>query len=206
MKKSEQATARKKETAAPAETPPAAQGPVVSDETLSREEIAQILQQRARTIAQPAEAETAGDSIQVVVFALGKEQYAVAARFVESIYPLESITPVPCTPAFVRGVVNLRGRILSVVDLHHFMGLGSVQIDEDSQVIVVNAAGLEVGLLSNEVRSVGPLVLRDLRPALPTTARVATEYTRGVTADMLVLLDIEALLKDSRMVVQEEVA
>jgi purine-binding chemotaxis protein CheW len=175
------------------------------EEEMSPEEVARILQARAQALAQ-APAEESADSIaQVVIFALGDESYGIGATHVENIYPLEGLTPVPCTPDFVVGIVNLRGRIFSVIDLHSFMGLGTVTVDENTQVIAVSVAGLEVGLLANDVHSVGALSLSNLEPVLPTVTHIAAEYTRGVTPEMIVLLDLEAIMQDRRMIVHEEV-
>jgi purine-binding chemotaxis protein CheW len=178
-----------------------------SDESrLSADEVSLILQQRALDLARaPAPAEE-GTRIRIVIFAIGDERYAIPAEFVEAINLLEELTPVPCTPNFVAGIVNIRGRILSVLDIHRLLGLEKVQIDDDTQIIAVSAAGLEVGLLVNQVHAVRHLLLEELEPALPTTTPIAAEYTRGVTPDMTVLLDLEALLEDERIIVREEVA
>lgn len=190
----------------PLETEPRAGESFAWDEQKrSPQDIARILQERARNLARAdAEAEK-GEGIQVVAFALNGESYAVEVGFVRGINPLEDLTPVPCTPDFVAGVVNLRGRILSVIDLHRLIGLEGVPAGEGAEVISISAAGLEVGLLVSRTYGVRALALDELDPALPTTARMALEYTRGVTPDMLVLLDLEALLGDERVVVWEEV-
>jgi len=174
------------------------------DEYLSPQELQRVLEERARALARPLAVEETGTAVQVVTFRLGEEHYAVETDYVENIYPLREWTPVPGTPGFCIGVVNLRGRIVSLVDLHAFLGLEKVAIDENTQVIAVNVDGLEVGLLASEVRSVGPLLLEKLSPVLPTTSRVAAEYTRGITPEMIVLLDLPALLRDRRMIVHEE--
>jgi purine-binding chemotaxis protein CheW len=179
--------------------------PLEGDEEISPEEVARILQARAQSLAQVPTEELAGSTAQVVIFALGEESYGIGATHVENIYPLEGLTPVPCTPDFVVGIVNLRGRIFPVIDLHSFMGLDAITVDENTQVIAVSVAGLEVGLLANDVQSVGTLSLSNLEPALPTVTHIAAEYTRGVTPDMIVLLDLEAIMQDRRMIVHEEV-
>lgn len=205
------------EESVPLSEEPAAQGavpPVESPSTpatleadgLSSEEIQRVLQERARALARVPEVEEKGEVAQVVAFSLGQETYAVETAFVGEIHPLVEITPVPCTPEFVVGVVNLRGRILSVVDLQCFLGLAPVAREDSAQIITVHATDLEVGLLVSQVHSVRTLLLDDLEPTLPTATRIAAEYTRGVTPDMLVLLDLEALMNDDRMTVWEEVA
>jgi len=179
-------------------------GELVTDETLTPAEVVQVLQKRTRALAQIPPAAETGETIPVVVFAVGEEMYAIEAKHVEGVYPLEGLTPIPCTPDFVVGVVNLRGRILSVLDLHRFLGLQGVATGGQAQVIAVSAAGLELGLVASEVRTVTTLPVASLGPALPTTGMTAAQYTRGVTSDLLVLLDLQALLQDPRIVVQEE--
>jgi purine-binding chemotaxis protein CheW len=146
--------------------------PVVVPDGLTPDAVTQILQVRARALAQPPldEALQAKAQIQVLTFALGSEVYAVEAKYVEGIYFAERLVPVPCTPDFVVGVMNVRGRILSVIDLHRFMGLQGLSAGDGAQVVAT-----------------------------------AVDYTRGVTPDMLVLLDLQALLGDDRIIVQEKV-
>jgi purine-binding chemotaxis protein CheW len=178
---------------------------------ITTEELAEILQARARVLAQVPLEEDEGAHLEVVVFTLGEETYAVEAGRVAVIQPLERWTPVPCTPDFVLGVINLRGRVLSVIDLHRFLGQEGVHPEQGVEVIVVKVGRMELGIAVNRVQAVRSLNLKDLEPAL-SAQRVSgrsmggsAAYARGVTADMLVLLDLEALLGDERIVVWEEV-
>ena len=83
-----------------------------------------ILRERALALAaEPGETQTLADSIEVVEFLLAHERYAVESSYVREVYPLENLTPLPCTPGFVLGIVNLRGEILSVIDLKKFFDL-----------------------------------------------------------------------------------
>jgi purine-binding chemotaxis protein CheW len=193
------------ETEEPAEPPPDARSaPALTFDETKSEELAQVFQQRARALAQIPPKEEEGESLEVVVFSLGEEQYAVRADYVEVIRPLDRWTPVPCTPEFVVGVINLRGRVVSVVDLRRFLGQDGILLEQGAEVMVVKAGPMELGLAVSEVRAVRALRMRDLGPVPSTTQRVA-EYALGVTADLLVLLDLEALLDDKRIVVWEEV-
>ncbi|MBN1483232.1 MAG: chemotaxis protein CheW [Chloroflexia bacterium] len=173
-------------------------------EELSEEQV-RVLRKRTRRVSQPPPEEEGGQAIPVVVFNLGDESYAVEATYVQTIEPLGALTVVPCTPDFVRGVVNLRGQILSVIDLMRFMGLGKLDMDGEMQVLSVRGNGLELGILANQVQDVRPLQLADLTPALSTVGSRAAAYTKGLTADMVVLLDLELLLQEDRLVVWEEV-
>ena len=117
---------------------------------------------------------------------------------------MERWTPVPCTPGFVVGVINLRGRVLSVIDLHRFLGQEGIGLEQGAEVVVVKSDEMELGIAVSEVQAVRALHMGDLGPAPATTQRVA-DYALGVTADLLVLLDLEALLGDERIVVWKEV-
>lgn len=83
---------------------------------------AQILRDRAHLLARPPEqAATADTQLEVLEFRLAQERYAVETRHVREVCPLKDLTPLPCTPPFVLGVVNVRGCILPVLDLKIFL-------------------------------------------------------------------------------------
>ncbi|MBN1954712.1 MAG: chemotaxis protein CheW [Anaerolineae bacterium] len=182
---------------------PGSKIPIQASRWFSAEEVAEILQERTANLAQVAQEMEKEQIIHIVVLALGEENYAVEATYVRGIFALENLSPVPCTPDFVAGVVNLRGRIISVIDIQRFLGFQRTEIDDYSQVVVVSARGLEVGLLAR-VREMIPLPASELRPVLPTATRIAAEYTRGITSRLIVLLDLENLLGDERLIVQEQ--
>lgn len=179
--------------------------PIEESGDLAAEEVALILAERTRSLAAIPPHQERGESIDAAIFALGKDTCAIEVKYVDGIFPLEGLTPTPCTPDFVAGVINLRGRVLSIIDLHRFLGLEPIQVGPRAQVIAVSAAGLEIGILTNKVYAVRPILIDDLKPALPTSTHFAAEFTRGVTSNMIVCLNLEDILKDERMVVREEV-
>jgi purine-binding chemotaxis protein CheW len=137
------------------------------------------------------------------VFSLAGDRYAIAFDCVREVQPLRDVTPVPCTPGFVVGVVNIRGAIYSVIDIRGFFGGEPQAITESSAVILVAAAGLEVGILADVVQGATWASLADVRP-LAAPIGVRAEYVRGVSRDMLTLIDVEALLRDERIIVRDE--
>lgn len=178
---------------------------IAGDSDLEAAEVALILQQRTRALAAIPPQEEKSEAVEAVIFALGESRYAIDVQHVTGIFPLEGLTPTPCTPDFVVGIINLRGRILSVIDLQRFLGLEPTPLGDRAQVIAASAAGLEAGILASKVHAVRPIPLGDLKPTLPTSTRLAVEFTRGVTPDLIVFLDLEKLLSDERMIVREEV-
>jgi purine-binding chemotaxis protein CheW len=163
-----------------------------------------VLAERAKALTRSTET-PAGDSLPLVVFSLAGERYGVATDWVREVQPLRGVTPVPCTPGFVVGVINIRGSIYSVVDIRGFFGVPQQAIGESTKVILVAAAGLELGILADDVSGATSVPLSEVKPPMAAQVVAQEEFIRGVTQDMLIVLDLEALLRDERIVVREEV-
>ena len=170
------------------------------------EEAKRILKARARALArEPAKEQAEDDYIEVVEFVLAYEQYAVETRHVREIHPLEHLTPLPCTPAFVLGIVNVRGEILSVIDLRKFFDLPEKGLTDLNKVIVLESENMLFGVLADAVIGARRVRVADIQPSLPTLTGVREAYLMGVTAERTVILDAEKLLADETIVVQEQV-
>jgi purine-binding chemotaxis protein CheW len=170
------------------------------------DETRRILRARAAALARaPAPAETAEAPLEVVEFVLAYERYALATRWVREVYPLESLTPLPCTPAFVRGIVNIRGEMLSVVDLKRFFDLPEKGLTDLNKVIVLESPDMRFGVLADAIVGVRRIATGTIQPSLPTLTGIRQEYLAGVTPERTTILDAERLLTDERMVVREQV-
>jgi len=164
-----------------------------------------ILRERARRLATPPSQVTVNDTVEVLEFGLAGERYALEAEHVHDVQPLRELTPLPCTPAFLRGLVNIRGRLVPVIDLKRFFGLPEQGITDLHRVVLLRTADLEIGLLADTVEGVYPLDLHNIQPSLPTLTGIREEFLRGVTAERLVVLDAQTILADPRIVVDEDV-
>ncbi len=171
------------------------------------------LERRARALAHLLiEDEVGGETLHLVTFSLGEERYGVEITLVQVIQPLESQTwsLVPCTPAFIVGAVNVRGRIYSVMDIARFLALPPRPLSETAHVLLVRngdrgAEGeMELGILTDDLPQVINVPLAEVQPASATISPQAQKYVRGVTADMLVILDLERLLSDPAIIVRQE--
>ncbi len=176
----------------------------VGEKAVSVEKMKKILEERARALTKSTEVQT-GESMQLVVFSLASETYGIATDYVREVQPLRQFTPVPCTPEFVVGVINIRGSIYSVIDIRGFFGVQKQDLSDTTKVILVNAAGLEVGILADDVKGATSLPLSEIKAALAAQAAAKDEYVQGVTKDMLIILNLEALLRDERITVHQEV-
>lgn len=167
-----------------------------------REERQSILRARAKSLArEPEGEETPFESLEVVEFLLAHEHYAIESKRIREIQPLRDLTPLPCTPSFVLGLINVRGQILSVIDIKTFFDLPKKGLTDLNKVIVVRTDRMEVGILADDILGARSIPLGDLQPSLPTLTDARGEFLRGVTKDSMVVLDIERILSDSRMVV-----
>jgi purine-binding chemotaxis protein CheW len=164
---------------------------------------ARILNARARAIAREPAQPDSGDRLSVVEFTLAYERYAVATAWVREVVPLRELTPLPGAPAFVAGLINVRGRVVSVVDLKAFFELPPKGLPELNRVLIVAKQALEFGLLVDAVTGVGELRLQALQPALPTHTGLREDYLRGLTPERQVVLDLERILDDTRIVVRQ---
>ncbi len=173
----------------------------------SPEETQRILKTRALALArEPVLAELASECIEVVEFILANERYAVETQYVREVYPLENLTPLPCTPVFVLGIVNVRGEIFSVIDLKKFFELPTEGLTDLNKVIVLQSGSMLFGVLADAIVGVQRIPIIKIQSSLPTLTGVREDYLRGVTAERLVILDAMKLLTDKSIIVQEQVA
>jgi purine-binding chemotaxis protein CheW len=162
-----------------------------------------VLRERARALARREQAQVAIGELELLEFRLASERYALQTRFVVEVQPLRDLTPLPGTPGFVRGIVNLRGRVLPVYDLKKFFGLPEQGVTDLHRIVVVSGEDFEVGVLADVVTGVRRLAREQLTPPLPTLSAIATQYLEGVTADRLVVLDLARILSDPAIVVND---
>ena len=166
-----------------------------------------LLRARARTLARPSASEgSAGPTLEVIEFRVAQEAYAIESAHVAEVFPLTEMTRLPCTPAFVRGIVNVRGEIVSVVDLKQFFGLPEQGITDLNRVILLQGDPMSFGILADRVEGVRTLAAERLQPGLPTLTDRRRDYLKGIAEGRMVVLDVAKLLADPRMVVEEEVA
>jgi purine-binding chemotaxis protein CheW len=172
---------------------------------LVKDDLSEILKQRARELARSPEAERSdADCIKVVEFALGSEIYGIELEYLNEIYPLKDLTPLPCAPSFVVGIINVRSEILPVIDLKKIFDLPPTESSDLQKVIVVHAAGMILGILADAIVGVQSLPRVAIQPSLPTITGINAEYLRGITPQQLIVLNLEKILSNEQLLVYEE--
>lgn len=156
----------------------------------------------ARPLNPPAQSQ---GKLELLEFRLAQESYALETRFVREVSIFKELTPLPCCPPFVLGIVNVRGRILPVIDLKKFFDLPEKGLADLHHIILVGGNDLEMGILADIIVGVRSIPVADLQGSLPTLTGVRSDYLKGVTAERLVVLELARILADPKIIVHEEV-
>jgi purine-binding chemotaxis protein CheW len=134
---------------------------------------------------------------QLVIFELANEYYGVDIASVESIIKMEAITVVPQSPSFVEGVINLRGSILPVVDLHKRFKLASGEAGKDARIVVVNIDGVKVGMVVDGVSEVLRVSEDAVEPPPPMVTNIDSAFITGIAkinGKLVIMLDLNRVL------------
>ena len=137
-----------------------------------------------------------------LTFTLGTEEYGIEILKVQEIRSYEQVTKIANSPDFIKGVVNLRGTIVPIVDMRIKFSLGNADYTEFTVVIILNVAGRVVGMVVDSVSDVIALAGEQIRPAPDFSSSLDVAYITGLgTVDqrMLILVDIEKLMSGSDM-------
>ena len=173
---------------------------------LSREQKNNLLRARAQELAKSPEKEITEEAcLEVVEFQLAHEHYGIETCFIREIYPLKELTELPFVPSFVMGIINVRGQVLSIIDLKKFFDLPDQGLTDLNKVIIIRSENMEFGVLADAIIGVNTVPLADLQPPLPTLTGIRSTYLKGITNERLILLNTEHILSDQRIIVFQEV-
>ncbi|MDU6411268.1 MAG: chemotaxis protein CheW [Yersiniaceae bacterium] len=153
----------------------------------------------------------AGETVgqEFLIFTLGDEEYGIDILKVQEIRGYDQVTRIANTPSFIKGVTNLRGVIVPIIDLRVKFAQQDVEYNDNTVVIVLNFEQRVVGIVVDGVSDVLSLTTEQIRPAPEFAVTLATEYLTGLGSlgeRMLILVDIEKLLSSEEMALMEVVA
>jgi purine-binding chemotaxis protein CheW len=144
----------------------------------------------------------ATDGSQYLTFCLGEEEYGVEILKVQEIKGYSAITPIPNTPRFLKGVMNLRGTIVPVVDLRAKFAMAEVEYNQFTVIIVLTVGTKVVGLVVDAVSDVLNIPKTDIQPTPDFGGQVDAEFIEGLAKageKLVVLLDIDKVLGDEEL-------
>src|ERR1700693_4582326 len=149
------------------------------------------------------------DAIEVLAFTLGQEEYGLSILKVQELRGYDSVTRIANAPDFIKGVVNLRGVIVPIIDMRIKFNLGTPTYDQFTVVIILNISGRTIGMVVDSVSDVITLTSQQLKPPPQMGSALDTEYLIGLgTLDdrMLILVDIDKLMSSGEMGLIEKLA
>ncbi len=135
-----------------------------------------------------------GVILQLVTFKLGTEEFGVDILKVQEINKMMNITKIPNAPAFIEGVINLRGKIIPIVDLRKRLGFKEQPYDKSTRIIVVELEGLVLGFIVDSVSEVLRIPENTIEPPPSMVAGIESEYIEGVGKlddRLLILLELK---------------
>jgi purine-binding chemotaxis protein CheW len=148
--------------------------------------------------ALPSDAKVSGE-LQLVSFHLGEEEYGIDILKVQEINRMLDVTRVPNAPPFVEGVINLRGKVIPIIDLRGRFGMERKDRDKNTRIVVVELAGKVVGFVVDAVREVLRIQQNDAEPPPSLAWSVGEEYITGIAKlgdRLLILTDLEKVVND----------
>ena len=171
-----------------------------------KKEIRTLLKNRAIAMAQEPEQKRETSTItEIIEFILAAESYGIESAFVREVYPLKDYTPLPGLPPYIFGIINVRGQILSVIDLKKFFNLPEKGLGDLNRVIILCDDQMEFGILADMVHGTQQIELEDIRDVPSTVTGIGEEYLKGVTKERLIVINAKRLLSDKSIVVNDEV-
>jgi purine-binding chemotaxis protein CheW len=166
----------------------------------------EILQERANQISGKGyrSKSSVAEDLDLVEFMLTPEHYAVEWQYVSEVMFLKDLTPLPGVPAFVAGITNIRGRIVSVVNLKKFLGISSKGITELNKMIILKDATMEFGILTDSIMGTKSISTKQLVDKPLTVRSEITGFIKGITSEGLIVLDGEALLSAKSLLIDQK--
>ncbi len=162
-----------------------------------------ILRERAQLLAQQPAQTTLMQGEELVVFRLGASSYAVAARWVREVYPLQAWVRLPGTPSFIAGLANVRSQLLSVIDIRPLLDQPAAPPSTTAVGLVLRSAGREIVLLADSVEDVRRSDSELMGLVSQQNGR-AVAWVRGLDQRMTMILDARQLMDDQRLIVDAD--
>jgi purine-binding chemotaxis protein CheW len=148
-------------------------------------------------------------TLQLVSFRLGEEEYGIEITKIQEIILMGEITRVPQTPAYVKGLINLRSNVIPILDLRLRFAMAEGAVADDTRIMVVNVKGKTVGLIVDAVSEVLRVSQDEIAPPPTTVAGLGREYLTGLVRRenrLLIMLDIDNLLDAEGIAATETLA
>ena len=173
-------------------------------EMFSPEEM-ELLQLRAQRVAAPLQEKDKAGHLTALVAIMRGEKYALPIDAITVVYQNVDIIPVPCVPDFVAGIANVRGHLVSVLDLAAFLGLDSYDHTGGATLVVARAGDASIGFVVEAIGEVIELPMSQINFVSANMNLDQADSIQGIFPDGSVLLNMKAVLEDPRLVIDESI-
>ncbi|WP_119070695.1 chemotaxis protein CheW [Aggregatilinea lenta] len=172
-------------------------------ETLFSEEELALLRLRAERVAAPLQEEDRAGTLTALVVVLQGEKYALRIDAITVVYQHVAIVPIPCVPEFVAGIANVRGHLISVLDLAALLGLRRGEDAAEAALVVAETEDARIGFRVETIGEVVELAVSQLNPVPIDMNLAQSTYLQGLFPDGTALLNMQVILGDPRLIVDD---
>ncbi len=173
------------------------------EEAASKQERHAILRARAQALARAPRQDVVQESLAILEFRLASETYGIEADFVREVVLLKDFTPLPGVPPFVLGIANVRGQILSIVNLKKFFDLPENGLGQLNRLIILRNERMEFGVLADEIRGTHAIAPAAIQDSPATVTGIGAKYLHGVTGEGVIILDAQKILNDETIIIYQ---
>ncbi|MEI7811813.1 MAG: chemotaxis protein CheW [Ignavibacteria bacterium] len=174
-----------------------------ADGVLSRDEEQKILRKRAELLAQKAVPKAEDNSLEMLFFQIAGEVYGFETKYVKEVCNLKDITPLPLAPDYLKGVINVRGEIIPVIDIKALFELPLSGITDLNKVILLYYKEMIFGVLADRILEIINIPLKSIHSTISTLKGIREEYLIGVTRERAIVLDARKLLTDKKLIIND---
>lgn len=143
--------------------------------------------------------------MEVIEFNVNNEKYAFDIKYINEVFKPKKVTPLPCTPSFIIGIINFRGKILSVIDIRNFIGFTHdiKAFNEVRQVIIVKVNEFEVGILVDNVLGYYSISTVEIQKNVLTLTEDRKEFIVGIARNSTMIIDIKNVMLSEKIIVND---
>lgn len=165
----------------------------------------EILRSRAAALAAPPDNQERKAAFDVIVFRIGQEHYAIECGFMREVCAVNALTMIPCTPSWLAGTINLRGRIVAILDLIKLFNLPVAEAESRKLAVVIGDTEFECGVLAHEVTGQRTIFQDEIQTTAHRSAQEALpKWLKEITADRLIILDYEKIRTDKSIIIDAD--
>ncbi len=162
-----------------------------------------ILKRRAVKLARPLEKPEVPPGKQYVLFVLSRQLFAFDVGYVEEVFQIKSVLPIPGTPPYIVGIASLRGPLISIIDLRHLCNLHEKAVMGSDKTLIVKTNSMRVGVMTDEVTGLEFIPDSDITAESPLFSHIPRRFVEGITRDGTIILSCSSLFSMETLEVNE---